>query len=131
MNELIVTLESENNTQRFYRLNTKIKKVPNESHNYEDEFEYRLKQIKPEYEEELKEYSEGSNIYCISDAHTHTERLAFIGVKIKDNYGRFALHADGKITMMIHGGNNRDVHPDKVYLRRLAKANNMKLVLNE
>lgn len=75
---------------------------------------------------------EFSNIFdyvVVSDAHTHTERLAFPaweyepllpdGIPYMWENDTIA----GYHTFMTHGGDSEAVYPDKVYLRMLAKAN--------
>ena len=65
----------------------------------------------------------------VSDAHTHLERLAFAGFSYESklNSGKPAIFKCDTIagvnTFMIHGGDERAVKPDGVYLRMVAKAN--------
>lgn len=69
------------------------------------------------------------NIVCISDAHTHDERLVFLGCEIPKEsndghpYGRLSVQIGGEYTMLIHGGDSKTMRDDKVYLRRLAILN--------
>ena len=73
------------------------------------------------------------NHVVISDAHTHTERLAFPAwefAPVIDNDTPFIWLTDtiaGVNTFMIHGGDSDAVKPDAVYLRMLAKANNYQM----
>ena len=67
----------------------------------------------------------------VSDAHTHTERLSFPMWEIEpvcsDNPYIFVCdNICGHMTFMTHGGDIDTVHPDKVYLRKLAAANGYK-----
>ena len=68
----------------------------------------------------------------ISDATTHTERLAFpcwdLGEDLVVAGHPFIWECDtiaGVNTFMIYGGDHRAVKPDKVYLRMIAKGNNL------
>jgi hypothetical protein len=69
----------------------------------------------------------------ISDAHTHTERLAFPGWTFKGvintNVPCFYISDTiaGRNTFMTHGGDGDAVKPDAVYLRMLSKANNYQM----
>lgn len=131
MKKLEAKLVYTNSNQRFYKLNCKLKTFPNKNFDYNTEFEYQNKRLKEEYKGVIDHIKDGTDIICISDAHTHIERLAFPGMEFDIGngveYGRFSLQCDGKHTFMIHGGNSNDVHPDEVYLRRIASVNNMEL----
>ena len=133
METLEVKLVHINQDQRFYKLNHKLKIFPNKSFNYDKEFEYQNAKIRDEYKGIIDNIKNGTDIICISDAHTHIERLAFPGIEFNigngTEYGRFSLHCDGKHTFMIYGGNTNAVYPDEVYLRRIASVNNMKLLI--
>lgn len=115
----------ENKYQRFYKLFLPIK----------DGVHYTIKEVldelRPRLKEEFKQLvPEGKDTWdllCVSDAHTHTERLVFLAAKIEDRVGRFgSLHIHGKHTMLIHGGDCDAIHPDEVYLRNLAVKNGYK-----
>lgn len=82
--------------------------------------------MKEEYRHLIDDNIEGLNLICISDAHTHTERLVFAGVKVNNEYGRLGLQIDGKHTFMIDGGNDDSVYDDKIYLRHLSKLSGYK-----
>lgn len=133
--QLIVKKIYETSRQRFYQLNKVLKKFPNPNFDYDKEFEWECSRIKEEHKDIIDHLKDGTNIVCISDAHTHIERLCFPGFIFeldgKKDYGRFSLQCDGKHTFMIHGGNLRDVHPDEVYLRRIASVNNLTLLMVE
>lgn len=64
----------------------------------------------------------------VSDAHTHEERLTFPCWEIEPVVGNNPYlwvtdNIAGVNTFMTHGGDDRTVKPDAVYLRMLAKAN--------
>lgn len=70
----------------------------------------------------------GYEFVCISDAHTHIERLAFAGVYMsRFGFARSHIQIDGKLTFSIHGGDSNAVYPDEVYLRHLAKINDAEI----
>lgn len=111
---------------RVYEFDKPIKKFPieNKDVNWGDRLKDEYKKFIP------KEF----HYVVVSDAHTHIERLAFLGFKYtKDGEDRYGYldkhHIDGRLTMMIHGGNSKDIHPDEVYLRRIAYKNGYRLNL--
>ena len=121
------TKVGENSNQRFYKLSIAVEKVPNPDFNWEKEKDNFHKRVKKEYKDLL---TEKIQYVCVSDAHTHVERLLFLAIyapKEDEFYCVTSIQLDGKHTMMIHGGSSRDVHPDEVYLRRLASANSFKM----
>jgi len=69
------------------------------------------------------------NKVCVSDAHTHVERLVFPVLSVGDkNTGKEGLFIwyidiDGYITRMDGDDNWNTVHPDEVYLRHLKLIN--------
>ena len=70
---------------------------------------------------------ESWDIICISDAASHDERVAFLGIKLDSgNYARMSNIIDGIYTMMIHGGDASSVKEDKVYLRHICSVNGFK-----
>jgi len=119
----------ENQYQRFYSLSRPVTKAPRHGYDWEKEKEYNIKRLKEQYK---RFHTESIEYVAVSDAHTHIERLLFVAMPINDDKTQFSClsggHLDGKHTFMIHGGNSRAVHPDKVYLRRLASANGFKAV---
>lgn len=125
MKEIIAKLVSTNNTQRYYELSSPIYKGRNFGNDVDivAEFEEcKGKRMKPEYKHLLR--TDGCHIVCISDAHTHIERLA-------SGYGRTSVQIDGSHTMRMNGGDERYVYLDEVYLRHLGKINGVKIVLNK
>ena len=125
--------------QRFYKLNRIVDKFPRKI-DLVKEIDDTIPYIKPTHKEVLTPIFEackqGVDVICVSDAHTHIERLVFAGCEYTMNgetkYTSVSmLHIDGKLTMMIYGGNSKDVHPDEVYLRRIAAANGYTLQINQ
>ena len=117
--------------QRFYRLGFLVKNLPWMDGLYTFE---KLKELIDEFVEKrgydvIEEYKNGFSLVCVSDAHTHTERLVFPAIAVKDkSTGEVDLkfvgyHIDGKHTFMIDGGDERDVYRDETYLHRLRIAN--------
>lgn len=128
--ELVSTYRSGGGVQRFYKLSKPISKFTNGLNTIEEELNETKKKLEPKWSCLIPDGASDWDIICISDAHTHSERLVFLGCRLENNdppYSRLnSLHLDGTLTMMIHGGNARKMHPDKVYLRRLAAANGYK-----
>ncbi len=115
--------------QRYYKLSHPVSKFPNNNFDLLSEIEYKSTILKPEYSYLKKEFENKKDwdIICVSDAHTHIERLVFLGYILNNNYTLFTTrHIDGAHTMLIHGGNSDAVYDDKVYLRRIAAKNNFK-----
>lgn len=125
METLFFKKVAERTNQRFYHLSIPVTNVPNKQFNFEDERQNFNSRLNKEYK-----YLTPSKIefVCVSDAHTHVERLVFVAVQTKDSefYNLCGLQIDGRHTMMIEGGDQRHVHPDEVYLRRIASANGYK-----
>ena len=120
-----------NQYQGFYELSVGVDKVPNELFCWEEERKNTLSKINQKYTQFL---SEKIQYVCVSDAHTHTERLVFVAIPINKNKTEFSivslLHIDGKMTFMSFGGDSGAVYQDAVYLRRIASANKMKFNLS-
>lgn len=63
-------------------------------------------------------------LICISDAHTHIERLAFVAMRSGDEYSAVpSIGLAGINTMMIHGGDSRAVYDYGRYMSDIAKVN--------
>jgi hypothetical protein len=124
MKKLSFKKVGDNGRQRFYQLSQPVTKVCYEGFDWEKEREYSVTRLKEQYKELLPDVIE---YVAVSDAHTHVERLVFVAMPLNKEKTNFSiassLHIDGKHTMMIHGGSYRHVHPDEVYLRRLARVN--------
>jgi hypothetical protein len=73
--------------------------------------------------------SDGVDKICISDAHTHTERLVFPAFYVRNkNTGEKRVYhrcnqIAGELTMMINGGDPSTVRDHKVYVRWLRRLN--------
>ena len=116
--------ETSGASQRYYELSEPITKGYRFSGEVIDIPTEQLKNksnVKDEYRKFL--HFDGAHVICISDATTHVERIVFAAEKFGDNYGRIRLQIDGIITMIIHGGDSRTIHDDKVYLRHLGMLN--------
>ena len=130
--KLIFTKVHETLRQRFYKLSIPVTKAPNPHYDWDKERAYNLSRLKEEY----KHLNPSAIEYvCVSDAHTHIERLLFVAVPMNKEKTDFSSlcgkQLDGRHTFMIHGGNSRDVHPDEVYLRRLSKANGYEFKMSD
>ncbi len=134
---LEVKLVHSTGTQRFYKLNRTINKFPRQI-DLENEIDFSIPRIKDEYKEILtpilKKCKEGVDVICVSDAHTHIERLVFAGCEFMKNdtleYMPISMvHIDGKLTMMIHVGSYDAVYGDTVYLRHIAAKNGFRLIM--
>lgn len=109
--------------QRFYEASlplTKSAGMKKDIHLREAMIEER-KTIREEFRHLIPDDIDGVRLICISDAHTHTERLVFAGLKVGNDYARLGLQINGKHTFMTNGGNDDDIYDDKVYLRHLSK----------
>ena len=112
----------EKNGQRFYSLSKAVTKAPNPNYDWEEQKKEIKKRLKDDFKHLAPEQIE---YVAVSDAHTHIERLLFVAMQTDNGYGCLSLmQLDGVHTFLSHGGNELDVHPDEVYLRRLASANN-------
>jgi len=116
--ELVQTDEN----QRFYRCNQPLLKSAITT-------KYTLKELllrerdclKEEHKHLIPDNIQGATIVCISDAHTHIERLVFVALQTNDKkYGRTTIQIDGKHTFMTKGGDSNSVYDDEVYLRHLS-----------
>jgi hypothetical protein len=129
-------LVKENKYQRFYRMPIRIKIGRKYSYLFHSEGNIELEKLYTEYPKKLKpgyEYvrdpREGADYVCVSDAHTHIERLVFPAFEIRNiETGEIILinicdNIEGQNTMMIHGGDITTVEPDENYLDRLYKLN--------
>ena len=120
-------LVHDSGSQRFYELSEPIFDAPNKLLSIEQLLKEAKGCLKPEFKHLIAENQQSWDMICISDAHTHIERLVFLGICFEQNkYARLnSLQIDGKYTIMIHGGNPDAVYDDKVYLRRIAMANKL------
>jgi hypothetical protein len=115
----------EDESRRFYELSEPVYRSPLKGFELKERVESIKGRLKPEYQYLIPEFI---RMVCVSDAHTHIERLMFVGAKTRDDkyICLTGIQLDGRHTMMIEGGDARHVHPDSVYLRRLASANGFK-----
>lgn len=129
MKNLTATLVDRNSHQRFYRLSHKLTKGYSVIRGKETDLLEELKMakeidFKPEYKDTCP--LDGVQMICVSDAHTHTERLVFAAMEYQEGkIGRMRVQLDGVHTFSIYGGSDRAVKPDFVYLRRLAALNGL------
>ena len=120
-----------NSRQRFYELSEPIKMCKIDWFGECDIVSETRASIKM-FREELKEQAlsqikdDGIRLVCVSDAHSHIERLVFPAIVINGEYSITANDIAGKHTMMIDGGDPDSVYDDAVYLRRLCQINNLK-----
>ena len=132
--QLKVKLIRDNGQQRFYQLSHKLTKGISVLRGKEIDLIEALsvskeKDFKPEFKHLCP--TDGVDIICVSDAHTHLERLVFAAIKWdNDEIGRTRVQIDGCHTFMIHGGSKAAMKPDYVYLRRLAKVNGLQFHLS-
>lgn len=77
----------------------------------------------------LEDPAKGVNHVCVSNAHTHIEKLVFPAFMIRNNKTKkeYLVHRNNNIegvhTMLIHGGDPKTIEPDETYLERLVKLN--------
>lgn len=85
---------------------------------------------KPEFKDAIQQIAENGLYYvAISDAHTHIERLVFPALNVTFGDRSYPFISDdigGEHTMLLEGGDPDSIHPDAVYLRRLAQLNKLK-----
>lgn len=117
-------LVKETDTQRYYKLPRPIKYY-GKGDTIADLFKKDPIRLVDGYAPVLSEITEIDHV-CVSDAHTHIERLCFPCFEIRDTAtGEVQLihrsheHLCGYWTMMIHGGSADAVYPDGVYIRYL------------
>lgn len=55
----------------------------------------------------------------------------FVGEKYPLGYSNTGVQIDGSHTMKMHGGDERYVYPDEVYLRHLGMVNNVRIILDK
>nr|DAW31192.1 MAG TPA: hypothetical protein [Caudoviricetes sp.] len=127
MKEIIAKLVETTNYQRFYELSEPIYKGRRFGSDVDiiRELEECKERMDPEYKRIIR--TDGCHIICVSDAFTHIERLVFVGEKFTSGYGSIGIHIDGSHTIRIHGGDERYVYPDEVYLRHLGIINGVKI----
>ena len=117
--------------QRFYELSQPITVGWDECRGHFDIAESERNAcngLRKKYQHYIAQVDDGIRVVCISDAFTHIERIVFTAYKMDDGKYRIltGVAIDGKMTMMIYGGDSRAVYKDEVYLRHLAMINRLK-----
>lgn len=131
MKHIIAKLVATTNDQRFYELSAPIHKGRRFGNDVDIAEELQLckeEWLKSECKHLIR--TDGCHIICVSDAHTHIERLVFVAEKLPSGYGNLGIQIDGCHTMRINGGDSDKVYADEVYLRHLAVVNGVQIVLN-
>lgn len=119
--------------KRIYKLSEKIKKGKSDicgEWNISEDMDRFVSDISALWKE-IKQ--NGVEYVAVSDAHTHTERLVFPGFKLpnelSEKYGQQYVFSSfeiaGKHTMIIDGGDPDTIYDDEIYLRFLARLNNL------
>lgn len=125
MNTLTAQLVYKDNLKRYYKLNHKLTKGTNrllgKTFDINEALIEEFKRVKDEYKHGMP--TNGVDLIAVSDARSHIERLVFPAIQFDGNYGHTMSNIEGQHTMMIHGGDERTVRPDYVYIRLLAKLN--------
>lgn len=129
MKEIIAKLVETTKHQRFYELSEPIYKGRRFGGdvNIATELQECKDMVKPEFKHLIR--TDGCHIICVSDAHTHIERLVFAAEKFPSGYGRTGIQIDGSHTMRIHGGDSDRIYADEVYLRHLGMVNGVQIIL--
>lgn len=126
MHEFILLKETA--TQRTYQLPKKCKVFPRCG----DITKLLMEEDPIRFKEGIEiaeDLTEGIDKVCVSDAHTHIERLVFPAFNVREiGTGDVRVcHRTNAIaghhTFMIHGGNSESVKPDAVYLRAIMRLN--------
>jgi hypothetical protein len=124
------TLIKDAGEQRYYQLNFRIRNGSTGCPGKTIQKIFKVDPLKLLDEYELAEdISESVDKVCVSDAHTHVERLVFPAFYIRDKTTgeKKLIHRcnsiDGIVTMMIYGGDESAVYPDETYLRHLRMIN--------
>lgn len=124
---LTAKMVTEIGLQKFYVLSHRIKKGIYWGEEVDIEKSVAEAKFKKGYEFLSEAAVGGVNVVCISDAHTHIERIVFAGYMYKENgemqYGRYQTAIDGKNTFLSNGGDYSAVYEPEVYLRHLARLN--------
>lgn len=128
MKVIIAKLVETTKHQRFYELSEPIykgRRFRSDVDIVTELQECKNNRVKPEYKHLLR--TDGCHIVCVSDAHTHIERLVFAAENFPSGYGSTGIQIDGSHTMKLYGGDERYVYPDEVYLRHLGIVNGVKI----
>ena len=116
--------------QRYYKLDFKVKNVSVNGRKSTIKKIFEADPIKLVEKYELAEdVSESIDKICVSDAHSHHERLVFPVFRVRNKETGEISHAhrcnniEGYQTMMIHGGDYTSMKEDNVYIRKLRMLN--------
>ena len=129
MNTLTAQLVYKDNLKRYYKLNHKLTKgthrlLGNKTVDINEALIEEFKRVKDEYKYLMP--TDGVDLIAVSDARTHTERLVFPAFQFDNGtYGHSMINIEGQHSMMIHGGDERTIRTDYVYIRLLAKLNGL------
>lgn len=114
---------SPNGLQKFYKsseiLTSGFNRLVGKPYTFNAEKE--RERLYPEYKTCVRD--DGFEIICISNASTHSEKLAFAGAKTGDRYFRLEGQIEGIHTMSIYGGDLDACWDDEKYLRLIARHN--------
>lgn len=119
-------LVKSNDSQRYYKLPKPIKYY-GKGKRFVDLFKAYQVKLKEGFEliDDLSEIK----FVCVSDAHTHIERLCFPAFEVRDmQTGENKIfhrcnNICGYRTFLIHGGDTSMVKPDRAYVRYLMMLN--------
>lgn len=130
MKEVVVKLVKDDGMQKFYELSSPVKKGRyfHQDIDIEESLSEELKRVSDKYRES---FARECRIICVSDAHTHFERLVFAGHKKGEEFYRSRTVICGTNTMMINGGDSRKMYDINVYLRFLGRLNGAKFTLSK
>ena len=124
-----MNLIKQNSKQRYYQLDFRIvNHFGPGGKTIADIWKGDPMRLNPEYEL-VEDIANSIDKVCISDAHTHIERLVFpaFNVRNKKTGEITTVHRnnqiDGSLTFMTHGGDSKSVRDDAVYIRHLRMAN--------
>ena len=126
-----------NRNQKIYKLPLKIKYGFNSgfmgltqrrTFDIVDAMMWETRKLKPEYSI-VEDLTEGFEYVCVSMANTHIEKLVFPAYKVEhketgEESFAFCMNSiEGKMTMMIYGGDYSTIESDEEYLKRLVELN--------
>lgn len=122
--EVTFTLIEKRGLQSFYKSSSKLTRGLDRLMSTPTVWDLKdvTKRVKSEYLELFP--SDGFEVICISNAHTHSEKLAFAGIYYHDGSpGRTQMQIEGIHTMSIYGGDISACWEDEKYLRLIARHN--------
>lgn len=119
--EIKFTLVKEESNRKYYQCSELLVKSANKFDIIKDIINSFIERLEDGYSKYVN--PNGLEYICISDAHTHTERLVFPAFKLEDTLLINHLHIAGDMTMMICGGDDSLVYEPEHYFKQLAEAN--------